>query len=108
MKVSSRDKRLFALAESLIQDIEQADMPLQPEDLMPWLASHVPSTEREDAEFAEELDEITPRQAQGKSAINRLRKALGFAEGTSLLMVIEMAAEVCEGMQQSQSKRDGK
>lgn len=97
MKKSNYDKRLFGLAESLIRDIERADKPVQPEDLMLWIQAHVPRTETEDKEFEEELREMMPdRSSPGRSSIKELRQALGFTDEMSLLSVIRTAAEVCQ------------
>ena len=97
MKKSSYDKRLFGLAESLIRDIERADKPIQPEDVMLWIQTHVPRTESEDKEFEEELAEMMPdRKSPGRSSINELRQALGFTDEMSLLSVIRTAAETIQ------------
>ncbi len=97
MKKSNYDKRMFGLAESLIRDIERADKPVQPEDLMLWIQTHVPRTETEEKEFDEELAEMMPdRPSPGRSSINELRKALGFTDEMSLLSVIRSATEVCQ------------
>jgi hypothetical protein len=101
---STREKRLFKLAESLAEHIAECDGQAvylhfaQPEDLLPWLQMNVPTTDEEYEEDAEQLrEELKDNQVQsrGRSAIGKLRDALGFAPGGSIISVIEKAAEVC-------------
>ena len=108
MKKSNYDKRLFGLAESLIRDIERADKPVQPEDLMLWIQTHVPRTETEEKEFEEELAEMMPdRPSPGRSSINELRQALGFTDEMCLLSVIRSATEVCRLAKRLPKTADG-
>ena len=101
---SSREKRLFKLAEDLAEYVAACNgqtMYLhfaQPEDLLPWLHINVPMTDEEATEDCGECQ--TDAQdckvaSRGRSAIGKLRNALGFAPGDSIISVIEKAAEVC-------------
>jgi hypothetical protein len=94
MTKTSREKRLFRLAESLAREVDAIRQPMQPEDLLSWLQCNVPFTEQEQDEDIEELPQ--PVQSRGMSAIQKLRSSLGYAPGDSLISVIEKAAEVCE------------
>jgi len=88
----SRKKRLFALAESLIRELDDIDDPIQPEDLMPWLNINVPQTDAEaEQDYAEHKDQ---RTQAGRGRVGKLRELLNMQEG-DLLDVLDRAIEIC-------------
>ena len=90
--MSSRKKRLFALAESLTRELEDIDDPVQPEDLIPWLNINVPQTDAEaEQDYAEHKDQ---RTQAGRGRVGRLRELLNMQDG-DLLDVLDRAIEIC-------------
>ena len=96
MKATSRQKRVFRVAESLAEFIQKQQAPIQPEDLLTWVGCHLPITDEEASEDVEEMAASRPAEGRGSLALARLRASLGFVAGDSLISVIEKAAEVCE------------
>jgi hypothetical protein len=94
---TTRDKRLFHLAELLAAELNKSRGDVQPEDIVSFMQCNVPMTEDElEEDFEESKREMRVRVTPGLSAIQRLRAALGFDAGDSLISVMEKAAEVCE------------
>ena len=90
--MSSRKKRLFALAESLMRELEGIDDPVQPEDLLPWLSINVPQTDAEaEQDYAEHKDQ---RTQAGRGRVGKLRELLTMQDG-DLLDVLDRAIEIC-------------
>lgn len=93
----SRKKRLFALAESLIRELDGIDDPIQPEDLLPWLNINVPQTDAEaeqdyaEQDYAEHKDQ---RTQAGRGRFGKLRELLNM-QGGDLLDVLDRAIEIC-------------
>jgi hypothetical protein len=95
---TTRDKRLFHLAELLAAELNKSKGDVQPEDILSFMQCNVPISEDESSEEYEDMmHEHNQRTAgRGTSAIGKLRKSLGFADGDSIISVIEKAAEFIE------------
>jgi hypothetical protein len=94
---TTRDKRLFHLAELLAAELNRSKGDVQPEDIVSFMQCHVPMTAEEaDEDFEETKREMIEHPSAGRLALQRLRTALGFVPGDSLISVMEKAAEVCE------------
>jgi len=93
---TARDKRLFSLAEHLAAELNKSKGDVQPEDIVSFMQCYVPMTPEEaDEDYEEAVSEHDNRVAgRGTSAIAKLRKALGFADGDSIISVVEKAAEI--------------
>jgi hypothetical protein len=96
---TTRDKRLFFLAEHMAAELNKAKGDVQPEDIVGFMQCYVPMTPEEaEEEYDEAIHEHQKRAVgRGTSAIARLRKSLGFVDGDSIISVMEKAAEFIEG-----------
>lgn len=96
---TTRDKRLFFLAESMAAELNKSRGDIQPEDIVGFMQCYVPMTVEEAEEDYDEAIHEHQKQAVGRgaSAIARLRKSLGFVDGDSIISVMEKAAEFIEG-----------
>jgi len=94
---TTRDKRLFHLAELLAGELNQSKGDIQPEDIVGFMQCNVPMTAEEaDEDFEETKREAMRHPTPGRVALQRLRTALGFVPGDSLISVMEKAAKACE------------
>lgn len=96
---TTRDKRLFFLAESMAAELNKSRGDIQPEDIVGFMQCYVPMTPEEaEEDFDEAIHEHQKRAVgRGTSAIARLRKSLGFVDGDSIIAVMEKAADFIEG-----------
>jgi hypothetical protein len=96
---TTRDKRLFFLAEHMAAELNKSKGDVQPEDIVGFMQCYVPMTPEEaEEDFDEAIHEHQKRAVgRGTSAIGRLRKSLGFVDGDSIISVMEKAAEFIEG-----------
>ena len=104
---TTRDKRLFHLAELLAAELNKTKGDVQPEDILSFMQCNVPIAEEESSE---EYEDMSREHAQtiagrGTSVIARLRKSLGFVDGDSIISVMEKAAEVCEPIPETLQKK---
>lgn len=92
---TTRDKRLFFLAESMAAELNKSRGDIQPEDIVGFMQCYVPMTPEEaEEDFDEAIHDHQKRAVgRGTSAIARLRKSLGFVDGDSIISVIERAAD---------------
>lgn len=95
---TKRDKRLFGLAELLAAELNKSKGDVQPEDIVSFMQCNVPISEEESSEEYDDMmkDRLARPAGRGTSAMARLRKSLGFADGDSLISVLEKAAEFAE------------
>lgn len=102
---TTRDKRLFHLAELLAAELNKSKGDVQPEDIVSFMQCNVPMTgEEADEDFEETKREIIEHPSPGRLALQRLQTALGFVPGDSLISVMEKAAEVCEAVATDQDE----
>ena len=95
---TTRDKRLFNLAELLAAELNKSKGDVQPEDIVSFMQCNVPISEDESfEEYEDMMHEHNQRTAgRGTSAIAKLRKSLGFVDGDSIISVIEKAADALD------------
>jgi hypothetical protein len=97
IKHTKRDRRLFGLAELLAAELNKSKGDVQPEDIVGFMQCNVPMTNEEaDEDFEEAKCEAMRHPTPGRVALQRLRTALGFVPGDSLISIMEKAAEVAE------------
>lgn len=77
-KPTSGDKRIFAAAESLSDEIyRQSRTLIQPEDLVQWIQCHIELRPEEQEEEAEHIERMVKKVRQRAGICSELRDLLG-------------------------------